>query len=286
MKAEYHKKIVEKLKCFEDIERIAKAENLPKDFLLVLLTQKISRNATTRFYRVKADVEKYIRRWDDGESIYDIAVAIDFPPILLAMLVFMKKGLSRKAFWEGVRNPLSLPDKRMRKEFGYFVLRDVVYSPIGNSVQKRRGRDGEELLRSWLDSWNIKYYIEDELRKQFPKTPDALLLDPIMVGDREVYWIESKANFGDEKEVSKNLKKQLLPYTELFGPGMVVYWYDFIKPENIVEDILIVNSSFFLHKGPGKNMGRTVKKPPYDPFEFSSYEVINEMIESLNDEKE
>ena len=33
---------------------------------------------------------------------------------------------------------------------------------------------------------------------------------------------------GDDVELRKNLKRQLGPYTELFGEGAVVYWYGFV----------------------------------------------------------
>ena len=43
-----------------------------------------------------------------------------------------------------------------------------------------------------------------------------------------INWIESKATFGDRVEVNKNMKKQLEPYLELFGQGVVIYWFGFV----------------------------------------------------------
>ena len=63
---------------------------------------------------------------------------------------------------------------------------------------------------------------------------------------REIRWIESKASFGDAVEFRYNCKNQLIPYTELFGPGVVVYWTGHLDgleaPDGItVEDIGIMD---------------------------------------------
>ena len=41
--------------------------------------------------------------------------------------------------------------------------------------------------------------LQAELREQGDaKTPDALLPVPLLVGNRRVHWIDSKATFGDQ----------------------------------------------------------------------------------------
>lgn len=77
------------------------------------------------------------------------------------------------------------------------------------------------------------------------KTPDSLLDKPMLYEGKKIYWIESKASFGDNIEFRFNSRKQLIPYTQIFGPGIVVYWVgclnDLETPEGIyVTDISIL----------------------------------------------
>ena len=65
---------------------------------------------------------------------------------------------------------------------------------------------------------------------------------------RKVCWVESKASFGDNTEFRYNSRKQLIPYTKMFGPGIVVYWVgkldDLECPEGVyVEDISITGKT-------------------------------------------
>ena len=97
--------------------------------------------------------------------------------------------------------------------------------------------------RQWLDAQGIGYRTEKDLRGEFPKTPDALLDKPIVVNGWKVNWIESKATFGDRVEVNRNTKKQLSPYVELFGQGLVVYWFGFVDEITMEDGIYITDSS-------------------------------------------
>lgn len=67
------------------------------------------------------------------------------------------------------------------------------------------------------------------------KTPDALLTVPMGVLSPEgkaciVNWIDSKAMFGDPITHKKN-SEQYLGYINRFGPGLVIYWFDFLEEE-------------------------------------------------------
>jgi len=69
---------------------------------------------------------------------------------------------------------------------------------------------------------------EEDLRaKGYPRTPDAVLAREMQVGGRRVRWIDSKAMFGDAHSHLQH-SEQLAAYVKLFGPGMVIYWHDFI----------------------------------------------------------
>ncbi|MGD1061080.1 MAG: TPD domain-containing protein [Methanomassiliicoccales archaeon] len=70
-----------------------------------------------------------------------------------------------------------------------------------------------------------------------------LLDEPIRVNGWDINWIESKASFGDTIEIGKNVRKQLEPYTELFGDGLVVYWFGFVDEAESPKGIFITDSS-------------------------------------------
>ena len=62
---------------------------------------------------------------------------------------------------------------------------------------------------------------------------DFLLDKPLEIeveGEKkEVNWIESKGSFGDMKKLRRDYMAQLKPYTELWGPGVVVYWFGYLE---------------------------------------------------------
>ncbi len=60
------------------------------------------------------------------------------------------------------------------------------------------------------------------------KTPDFLLLKPMTWHGDEYNWIESKASFGDEYIHRKNHRGQVSEYVELYGQGILVYWYGYL----------------------------------------------------------
>ena len=47
------------------------------------------------------------------------------------------------------------------------------------------------------------------------------------------------------EEVQRQFKKQLGPYLQYFGPGIVVYWYGYIDDITLGNDIKIVDETFF-----------------------------------------
>jgi hypothetical protein len=106
-------------------------------------------------------------------------------------------------------------------------------------LQRERGRKGEERLQHWLERHGIGFRTEKDLRGKYRKTPDALLDEPIIFYGQKLTWIESKANFGDDVELRKNLKRQLGPYTEIFGEGAVVYWYGYLEGAESPPGILL-----------------------------------------------
>ncbi len=83
------------------------------------------------------------------------------------------------------------------------------------------------------------------------KTPDALLKVPVGIVDRDgatrvVTWIDSKAMFGDALDSlatgtaaaasgvpgparTQDIVDQAVSYTNRFGPGVILYWFNFVE---------------------------------------------------------
>lgn len=240
-----YKKIYNGLKTAADVNRL-EAEGYDRRMLESLLTQKVSRDVKKRFHVVKKNAKYMLRDWKKGKTIIQIADRQRFPPILTAMMIFQEDGATKKQFWEFVRNPELLESEETARELREATENDLIYSPYGTAKQKERGVWGESLLEGWLDGQGISYRTENDLRGKFEKTPDSLLDEPMLYEGKKIFWIESKASFGDNVEFRYNSRKQLIPYTKIFGPGVVVYWVgclnDLELPDGIyVDDISILD---------------------------------------------
>ena len=244
MKYHDYKAIYSALNSHRDIAKLEEKGH-DKELLSTIFTQKTTREVKKRFYVVKQNTGRMLREWKQGKTLLEISEKWRFPPILTAMFVFMEDGASKKEFWSYIHEPETSFSKDVRDEIIEIRNADLVYSPEGNERQRQRGLWGESLLQKWLDDQGIKYRTEDDLRGVYDKTPDALLDEPMMYNGKKIFWVESKASFGDNTEFRFNSKKQLLPYTNLFGPGLVVYWMgrldDLEEPENVyVDDISVM----------------------------------------------
>lgn len=246
MEYEEYKKLYNRLNSVDDIEKLKK-DGYEEELLTVVLTQKINRETKKRFHVVKQNAPRLLREWKKGKSLMDLSKDWRFPPILTAMLIFLEDGATKKEFWSYIREPELLGDEAIAQEVRDIVNADIVYSPDANESHRKRGIWGETLLQDWLNDQEIKYRTECDLRGIHEKTPDCLLDEPMMYNGIKINWIESKATFGDNTEFRFNSRKQLVPYTELFGPGVVVYWMgklnDLELPDDVyVEDISILET--------------------------------------------
>jgi hypothetical protein len=217
--------LVGRLNRYGDIEKVSQETGIDDEALLVIYTQKITRDATRRYYRVKNRSEKLYHQWRSGKPLMKFSRENRFPPVLTALIILLEGNMTRKGFWRVVENPDRVPDARLRREIKEIVRNDPIYSPEGTVIQAERGRRGEERLQAWLESHGIGFRDEEDLRGEYPKTPDILLDEPMEYNGTKLFWLESKANFGDRTEVARNFKRQLKPYAELFGPGLVIYWF-------------------------------------------------------------
>jgi hypothetical protein len=228
MKYKEYKQLYDKLRNPKDIDRLAKT-GLDRELLLVIYNQKVVRNSTRRFYEVKNISRKLLRKWRRGRSFMDIAREINFPPVLTAHLILKEDKMPRKKFWSFLSDTSAIRDKRLRRELEQVSRNDLVYSPSAMEKGFERGKLGEEKLFKWLEKRKIPFRTENQIKGEFPKTPDFLLGKPIKFNGSKRYWIESKASFGTVEEVRRNVRNQLKFYKELFGDGIVVYWFGFIE---------------------------------------------------------
>jgi hypothetical protein len=245
MKKEVFNKMLSKLNTIDDIERVKKEFGLSEEVLLSILSHKIARDATRRFYQVKHRAKYLLKDWLRGESLIHIACRFNFPPVLMAKIILEEHGISRVKCNKYLRNPNCVNNPRLTKELRQALERDITYSPNANTMQAKYGRMVEDAVKDWLDTNKIEYRQEKEIKEKYPKTPDFLLKKPLKIDDDDIHWIECKASFGDDVEMRRNYRRQLLPYKGLFGNGMVVYWYGYIEDAPHDKDILIATQEFF-----------------------------------------
>ncbi|MBN1389512.1 MAG: C15orf41 family protein [Candidatus Thermoplasmatota archaeon] len=236
-----YREIYSKLNDYEDIEKLWRGDrNRPLEFYLVVYTQKTIRDVTSRYQRVRSKLPGLVKRWRSGRSLLDISRELDFSPVMTGYLILTSQSeWGKSTFRNMINDPRSIKDPKLRKELIDVRDNDPIYSPEGNLVQRRRGLKGEARMKEWLDDREIPYKREEDLRATGGKTPDFLLERPIYLRGEKVNWIESKASFGDMREVRKNLKNQLLSYRELFGSGMVIYWFGILDDLPVEEGIII-----------------------------------------------
>ncbi len=242
---EEYSNLLKQLETYDDIHRLHESTGLSRDLLLVIYTHRVTRDATRRYYTVLNHVREMVSEWHHGRSYTEIARKWRFPPVLIAQMIEKQKQTPRGVFWDGFRRPEEIRDARIRAEVQEAVAADWIYSPRGGEIQRERGVLGEKRLHDWLEKYGVPYRTEKELRGQYSKTPDALLGRPIGLNGQRINWIESKANFGDDVEVGRNLRKQLEPYVNLFGGGVVVYWFGYVRGTKNSDQIQVMDGEEF-----------------------------------------
>ncbi len=243
MKYDEFKALYDRLNDPQDIKILAGETGLDSELLTVIYTQKTVRDATKRHHIVKRNAPRLLREWKRGTSLLHLSEKWRFPPILTGLLIFQENGFSKKQFWKYVREPECISNPRIKREIVEITQADMIYSPWGNEIQYKRGAWGENKLHEWLNSNGITYRTEKDLRGLYPKTPDCLLDEPMKINGWTINWIESKASFGDRVEFNKNIRGQLSQYVDLFGHGIVVYWFGHVDEVEPPRGIEIVDAS-------------------------------------------
>lgn len=241
MESATYNEIYRSLNNADDIEKISCNFNLPASVLSVILTQKLVRQTKATFYKIKNQSENITELWESGESLVDISKKLNFPPVLTASILLKHKGISRNGFKRITKDLSKIKDARLKKAMEEAIEKDFIYSPWAHESQCKRAGIGEAVLREWLSSKNISFITEKEaLRKGNTETPDFIINGTLSVDGKEVRWIDSKAHFGDVAEHKHIMEKQFSRYLEIFGGGMVVYWYGFVESVPEIEPRIVV----------------------------------------------
>lgn len=245
MDKETYIKIYDSLRSSDDIERISEDFSQPVGVISAILSQKIVSNVKKTHGRIKSKSRKHVTEWERGDTILDIATNNDIPATLMASMILKEMGHSKKYINGIFKDPNRIQTQRLKDEIVQALNSDHSFSPRAHRIQTEKGILGENIIEKWLESHNIEYRNEDELRNSgVTKTPDCVLDEPLNIDGTEVSWIESKALFGDDTEHKHYSNKQFKHYEEEFGQGMVVYWYGYLESLTL-DGHLIKNYEFF-----------------------------------------
>ncbi len=229
-------------------EQLIEEFNITPQIAYSLHSQHIIKHVKRNHYRIKNLSPYLYRSWKHGKSILKISKEKRFPSALIASFILAEHGMKKRETQQILLNPELCKNRRLTQELKDALEKDRVYSPSLNDRRAIEGRKGEKRLEDYLDEQGIEYYAEHDLRgnKNFPKTPDILFKKhEVNIKGYLVNWIESKSNFGSPSEFRNHYRKQLSSYTVLYGPGIVVYWYGFVKGVNKDSSIVVVERDFF-----------------------------------------
>jgi hypothetical protein len=132
------------------------------------------------------------------------------------------------------------------------AAQDHLCSPLVELPKAAAGALHEAALEAALRAEGIPFVSEADLRQDgFARTPvrprharfaaartfascdaarsqDVRLDVPIAVRGRVVFWIDSKASFGDPHVHAEKGMPQFQAYVNRYGPGLVLYWFGYV----------------------------------------------------------
>ena len=251
MLIEQYNYIQAKLKTFDDVEKLSEELKIPYITIYSIYVQNIVRHVKKTIPYLKTISHKLVKMWKSGEEFTDIGRKYSCPPVLIVRIILMHLGLTRRKLLKYLENPDSIEDPRLRIEIKHAVEEDHLFSPKTHKEQSAKGELHENLIQKWLNQFEIEFMTEEELRNtesfkngQTKKTPDFLLKEPFYFKNKEIFWVESKARFGDEFELRTVIRSQIVPYTKMFGAGITIFWYDYLENSQLVDGYFIFNRNF------------------------------------------
>jgi hypothetical protein len=238
---EKYQKVSRELRKIGDVERLSNKYGIDREVLMVIFQQKEVRRMIDMHRKIFKKKDEVFKKWLEGESIVELAEEYDFSPMLMLNIILVEMNVSKRKAKRIKKNPEILGDERLEIEIREAMEKDYLYSPKAHEEQRKRGEEGEKRLFSWLDAHGIEYMRESEMpSKEGQKTPDALLKEPVEMYGKKIYWMDSKASFGDPEEIKRSYERQFKYYVELFGAGMAIYWYGYVET-NLPEGLIVVD---------------------------------------------
>lgn len=231
------------------VEMYASVGNVHKlETLVAIRNQACMLACTGKNDWLVKQTDRFVREYQQGESLVNIASRCHVPPTLLVrrmLAAYMK--LSRKEITAVLRDPGKMEDERMKNEVTKCVQMDDLMGPRWDKERMEIGSRYEQKLCELVAHWGVQFDTEHDLRKMGSfKTPDLLLKVPVAVDGRIVNWIDSKAKFGDDFFLKKDYKDSIKSYVLRFGPGMVLYWFGYITDHRAAiladEDVIVCDS--------------------------------------------
>jgi len=196
---------------------------IDEETALIILRQKIIRNTKKRYFVIKNQNEKLFSIWKRGENLTSIAKKLNYSPVITANII-LSKIITKKVWRKYLRDPESIHDERLKKEFKEVIDNDIVYSPNAIIAQQINGKLVELNVKKWLLKHNIEF---NDNYKHSNLSPDFYISNGMKIDNINIMWIECKARYGDFEQINENWK-QISAYMNNFGTGMVVYWYGYI----------------------------------------------------------
>ena len=261
MKSKDYHFFYDSLHTFEDVKALSKKHRVSCGILACILNQKVVADVKRKHHHVKNHEGDIVKEWKNKKTFLEISQRYRYPPTLISTLILQNIGCKKKEIARYYKETQGISDPRLQKELTESLNADYFFSPKAHELQKEKGKIGENIISLWLKKKGWDYADEDELRAagHDEKTPDFLLKKPICLDDAgnevyestacdavndsadddgedadiddsemsKIYWIESKALFGEVKEHKNYEKNQYLEYSKRYGPGLVVYWYGF-----------------------------------------------------------
>jgi len=261
-----------------------------------ILSQEYQRQVKAHYKTVhhpdtrKAILQEFIKRVQDGECpaiIVNIAKRLKTSAALVARIVLEEhlnsvedksavveagKGDNgvKVAVAKYMRDTSLVEDRDLSYEVFLATVKDDSYGPLAEAIKHSIGEQHEQIIKDRLNELNIPFVDEHVLRsKGYDKTPDVKLEIPVAVNGKVINWIESKALFGDSAAHEGYLRDQFWSYWNRFGPGLVIYWFGYIKQldDNVDKGIVLMdhfpeNITYFKPEGSWKGLGGTSQSNP------------------------
>ncbi|WNY26543.1 C15orf41 family protein [Methanolapillus ohkumae] len=248
MDSKLYKTCYNALTDHEDVLLLSQKYEIPAGVLSTILNQKVVTLVKRSYRQFNEKENEFVACWKAGETFLDLAKKCGYPPTLVMSVILKKNGYNKKQIAAFYKNPTGIQNPRIRSELLEALDADYYFSPRAHKMQEIKGKAGEEIISGWLKLKECEFLCEDEIRASGPgKTPDFVLKKPIRISGHEIHWVESKALFGDMAEHKHYEKNQFLEYSEIYGTGLVVYWFGFISEitENLPDNYHVVDFSFF-----------------------------------------